>query len=108
MGRAPAARRMSSYRVYRLKSSARGRIDETFADDILSRQSYQTRDAAFGGEGGDWVYLFVEGEEPAMQRADKMVLEFAEHAPDGARLHRKLKAEEDEAAEGLGSIFGDV
>ena len=96
-----------AFRVYRLKPSARGKIDETFADDILSRQSFQTRDAAFGG-AGDWVYLFVEGEESAMVRADAKILEFAERAPDGDALHAKVKAEEDEAAEGFGSIFGDV
>lgn len=96
------------HRVYRVKTSDRTRLDEALGDDILSRQSLQTRDARHFGEPGDWLYLFVEGEEKGLLRADAVLLVFAERAPNADALHAKLKAEEDEAASGLGSIFGDV
>lgn len=97
-----------AYRVYRIKASLRGRLDEALNDDILSRQSIQVRDARHFGAAGDWLYLFAEGEEKGMLRADALLLEFGERAPDADALHAKLKAEEDEAAAGLGSVFGDV
>lgn len=96
------------HRVYRIKTADRARLDEALGDDILSRQSLQIRDARHFGAAGDHVYLFVEGEEKGMLRADALILEFGERAPNGDALHAMLKAEEDEAASGLGSIFGDV
>lgn len=97
-----------AHRVYRIKPSLRTRLEEALGDDILSRQSITMRDASHFGSKEDWVYLFVEGEEKGMLRADAVILEFGERAPDGDALHARLKAEEDEAASGLGSIFGDV
>lgn len=96
------------HRVYRIRPALRLRLDEALTDDLLSRQSLQVRDARHFGAKEDWLYLFVEGEEKGMLRADALILEFGERAPDADALHARLKAEEDEAASGLGSIFGDV
>lgn len=96
----------ASYRVFRVKPSDRNRLEEALGDDILSRQSIQIRDARHFGVPGEHVYLFVEGEERGMLRADAIVLEFAERAPEAEALYRMLKQEEDDAASGLGAIFG--
>lgn len=94
------------FRVYRIKNADRPKLDAAMGDDILSRQSLRVTDAKHFGASGDWVYLFVDGEEKGMMRADALVLEFAERAPDADELHRKLQDEDDAAAAGLGSIFG--
>lgn len=96
------------FQVYRVKPADRARLEQALGDDILSRQSLQTRDARHFGATEDWIYLFVEGAEGGILRADALLLEFAERAPDAADLHRRLKAEEDEAASGLGSVFGEI
>lgn len=96
------------HRVYRIKPHLRPRLEEALGDDILGRQSLQVRDARHFGSKEDWLYLFVEGEEKGMLRADALILEFGERAPDADALHAKLKAEEDEAASGLGSVFGEI
>ena len=97
-----------AYRVYRVKNALRPRLDEALGDDILSRQSIQVRDARHFGQPGDFVYLFVEGEEKGMLRADAVILEFGERAENAEALHRMVKEEDEAAASGLGSIFGDV
>lgn len=94
------------HQVYRIKSADRPRLEQAMGDDLLSRQSLTIRDARHFGMSGDGVYLFVEGAEAGIVRADALLLEFAERAPDSEALHKKLKDEEDDAASGLGSIFG--
>ena len=95
------------HQVYRFPTSARARLEEALGDDILSRQSLTIRDARHFGVPGEWVYLFVEGEDKGIVRADAVLLEIGERAPDGEVLYKMLKEEEDAAASSLGSIMGD-
>jgi hypothetical protein len=97
---------LMAWQVYRVKSSQRAQLEEALGDDILSRQSLQIRDARHFGIPGDWVYLFVDGGEAGITRADAVLLGFAERAPDADKLHDMLVAEDEAAASGLGSIFG--
>lgn len=94
------------YQVYRVKAGDRPRLDAALGDDILSRQSLQVRDARHFGRPGNDVYVFVDGTEAGIIRADALLLDFAEKAGDAAELHRILSEEDDAAASGLGSIFG--
>ena len=96
------------HRVYRIKPALRPRLEEALGDDLLSRQSIQVRDARHFGAAEDYLYLFVEGEEKGMLRADALILEFGERAPNADALHAMLKQEDEEAASGIGSIFGDL
>lgn len=82
-------------------------MDEALGDDILSRQSLTIRDARHFGVPGDWIFLFVEGEEKGILRADAVLLAIGERAPEGEILYRMLKDEEDAAASSLGSVMGD-
>ena len=97
-----------AFQVYRIASKDRARLDAALGDDILSRQSLTIRDARHFDQPGDSVYLFVEGTETGILRADAVLLEFAERAPNAAQLHQALKDEEDAAASSLGSILGDL
>lgn len=83
-------------------------MEEALGDDILSRQSLTIRDARHFGVPGDWLYLFVEGEEKGILRADAVLLDIGERAPDGDVLYKMLKEEEDAAASSLGSVLGDL
>lgn len=96
------------FQVYRVASKDRARLDEALGDDILSRQSLTLRDARHFDQPGDFVYLFVEGAQAGILRADAVLLDFAERAPNAAELHQLLKDEEDAAAASLGSILGDL
>lgn len=95
-----------AWQVYRLRAVNKPKLDEALGDDILSRQSLQVRDARHFGVPGDWVFLFVDGTEAGILRADAVLLDFAERAPDAKVLHDLLVAEDDAAASGLGSLFG--
>ncbi|HEX2022969.1 MAG TPA: hypothetical protein VHH36_09645 [Candidatus Thermoplasmatota archaeon] len=96
------------FRVYQVRSADRARLERALEDDILSRQSLQMRDARHFGRPGDLVYLFVDGTEAGLLRADAVILEFAERAPDADVLHGLLVAEEEAAASSLGAVLGDL
>jgi hypothetical protein len=93
------------YRVYRVRGADRARLDEALGDDVLSRQSLTLRDARHFGRAEDALYLFVEGTEAGVLRADQVLLYFAEPAADAEALYGLLKDEEDAAASSLGSVF---
>lgn len=98
----------ASFRVFKVKPSDRPRMEEALGDDVLSRQSIQVRDSRHFGVPGDHLYLFVEGEERGLLRAEALLLPFAELASEGEVLYRMLKDEEDAAASSLGAILGDI
>lgn len=93
-------------RVYTLPARERARLEAALGDDILSRQSITLRDARHFGHPGDALYVFIEGSEQGVYRADELLGAIAQRAPDETALLQRLKAEEDDAATGLGSIFG--
>lgn len=96
------------YQVYRFPSSARARLEQALGDDTLSRQSLTIRDARHFGVPGDWIFLFVEGEQKGITRADAILLDIGERAPDAEVLYKLLKEEEDAAASSLGSVLGEL
>ncbi|MHB8606072.1 MAG: hypothetical protein ACYDCK_12545 [Thermoplasmatota archaeon] len=95
-----------AYRVFEVTTKDRARIDETLADDIVGRQSIVVRDASHFGMGDGAVFVMVEGEEKALLRAETLFLEYAKRAAAAEEIHRRIKAEEDDAASGLGFIMG--
>lgn len=97
-----------AFQVYRVKTSDRAKLDAALGDDILSRQSLNIRDARHFGRNEDALFLFVEGTEGGILRADAMLLGFAERAQDAEDLYRRFRDEEDAAASGLGSVFGEM
>lgn len=96
------------HRVYRFAPNQRAKMEEALGDDTLSRQSLTVRDARHFGVPGDHIFLFVEGTESGLLRADALLLEIGERAPEGDTLYAMLKDEEDAAASGLGSVFGEI
>lgn len=96
-----------AYRVFEVRPKDKDKLDKVLEDDTVGRQSITTRNAKdFGYPDRDTLFVFLEGEEKAMLHAEALVLEFGRRAAAADELYQKLKAEEDEAASGLGFIMG--
>lgn len=84
-------------------------MEEVLTDDILWRQSRVYREApTLGGKPGE-LYLYLDGSDSAMERADKLIppLGTKVDMKDAERIHSKLKEEQDNAAQGMGLMFAD-
>ncbi len=91
------------YAIFRVKKEDKAKIDEKLKIDIISRQSITVRD----GEGlglDDAVYVLIEGSEEAIEEAKK-AFDFAEIPENHGEIYKKFKAQEDDAASGMGLIF---
>jgi len=91
------------YRIWK----ARGKPDfeDVVKDDIISRQSIMEKNA-WEGEG---VYLMIEGSEEALKRAGDLLREKGVGAlgeKEAEKIYKKIKSEEEDAAAGMGAIFG--
>lgn len=96
-----------SYRVFEVRPKDRDKLEAALADDTVSRQSVAIRDASqFGYPDRETIFVFVEGAEAGVMRAEALILEFGRRAASSEELYAKLKAEEDEAASGLGFVLG--
>lgn len=96
-----------SRRVYEVPSREKSKLDAYLQTDPISRLSITTKDAtSYGGEKGTTL-LFLEGDEAviAQTQADLEKLG-AKVDPKGEERFAQLKSEEDEAAGGVGFIFG--
>jgi hypothetical protein len=76
-------------------------------DDVVSRASITWKDAkSFGGKEG--YYIYVSGLEEACKKAVELSKDFAKEikGKEKEKFIKRLKDEEDKAAEGMGGIFG--
>ena len=96
------------YRVFRLPPAQADKTNLLLADDVVGRQSITVRDAKSLGLPGDDRYVLVEGNEAALARADELMKEVAKPlaASEAEGIHRRFRSQDDEAASGMGLIFG--
>jgi hypothetical protein len=96
------------YRVFRIPPAQAQKANLLIGDDLVGRQSVTVRDAKSLGLEGDDRYVVVEGSEPAVARAVDLMKGIA--APLEARkaedIYRRFRAQDDQAASGMGLIFG--
>jgi len=93
-----------SYVLFKVKKEDRSKVDTALKIDIISRQSITVRD----GEGlglDKSTYVLIEGSDEAVAEAKK-AFDFAEIPENSQEIYRKLKEQEDDAASGMGLIFG--
>ena len=93
-----------SYVLFKVKKEDRSKVDTALKIDIISRQSITVRD----GEGlglDESTYVLIEGSDEAVAEAKK-AFDFAEIPENSQEIYRKLKEQEDDAASGMGLIFG--
>lgn len=91
------------YVIFKVKKEDRAKIDEKLRIDLISRQSITVRD----GDGlglDDAVYVLIEGSEEAVDLAKKE-FDFAVIPDNSEEIYSKFKAQEDDAASGMGLIF---
>jgi len=96
------------YRVFRVPSAQASRADVVWKDDLVSRQSITSRDAkSLGLPGGD-RYVLVEGSDAGVARATELLkdLALALAGAEAERVYRQFRAQDEEAASGMGLIFG--
>ena len=97
------------YVIFEVKKEELGKINEMLKDDTVNRQSILTRDASSIGIDKDVSFLRIEGSEEGLKRAEELAkeYEFSKLADSDAEdVNQKIKEQEDQAADGMGMIFG--
>lgn len=100
--------RLHVYRVFRLPAAHAPRADILWKDDLVSRQSVTERDARSLGLPGDDRYVVVEGTDAGLARAIDLLKDVVRpmDGADAERVYRRFRAQDEEAASGMGLIFG--
>ncbi len=96
------------YRVFRVPPEKASQADVVWKDDVVSRQSITAREAKSLGMTGDDRYVLIEGSEAGIARATELLKDIAK-ALGGAEaetVYRRFRAQDEEAASGMGLIFG--
>ena len=103
-----AAVRRGVYRVFRIPRTHADKTNLLMADDLVGRQSVTVRDAMSLGLKGEDRYVVVEGTETALVRAAELLKGIALplETPQAADIYRRFRAQDEEAASGMGLIFG--
>ncbi|MBI5001366.1 MAG: hypothetical protein HZB92_07580 [Euryarchaeota archaeon] len=96
------------YAIFQYKKADGQKVEAVLADDIVSRQSIVLRDGDAVGKDKEHKFMLVEGSEEAIKRAEELVkVSGGARVTEGAEtLHATIKAQDDEAASGMGMIFG--
>lgn len=94
-------------RVYEVPSKEKAKLEQYLSTDPISRLSITLKDAKFFEEDKSAVYLFLSGDEQVMVASHPALDALgAMRVADEANRFQKLKDAEDEAAGGVGFIFG--
>jgi len=93
--------------VIGVKKENVSKVPEILKDDLVSRQSITTRDAAALEMKSDLHLVIIEGNEPGIARAREIFKDVGEPLPqkEADEVFAKVKAEEEKAAAGVGMIF---
>ena len=96
------------YRVFRVPAAHASRTETLWTDDLVSRQSVTTRDAKSLGLPGDDRYVLVEGSDASLARAAELLKDAARtlEGDEAEAAYRRFRAQDEEAASGMGLIFG--
>ena len=103
-----AAVRQLVYRVFRFPAAQVEKTDLLLKDDLVSRQSVTVREARSLGLPGTDLCVLVEGSEAAVSRAVELLKGIAEPlgGPEADGVYRRFRTQDEEAASGMGFIFG--
>ncbi|MFQ5918803.1 MAG: hypothetical protein ACE5I4_02000 [Thermoplasmata archaeon] len=94
--------------VFLFPKEASARSREILEDDRISRQSVTLRDARALGADRDGILVFIQGDAGAIERFASLAEDVAERLEEdqAASLRATLRKEEEDAAEGVGLLFG--
>ncbi|RLF56188.1 MAG: hypothetical protein DRN37_08430 [Thermoplasmata archaeon] len=97
-----------AYAIFELEKGKADVVEEIKKDDLISRQSIWTRDAASLGMEGEELFLKIEGDEQALKKAEELLKEKATllEGDKKEEVNAKFVADDEKASEGMGFIFG--
>ena len=96
------------YAVFEVKPPNVPKVDEVLKDDLVSRQSIASRDGSALGFPSLARLVLIEGTDAAIARAAELFKDLGARL-EGAQaeaVHRAFKAQDEDAASGIGLIFG--
>ncbi|HEC95238.1 MAG TPA: hypothetical protein ENI45_04660 [Thermoplasmatales archaeon] len=96
------------YVIFEVKKEQVGKIDQVVRDDIVSRQSIITRDAASLDVDKDAMYVKIEGSDKGVKRAEELFKEIGVKKlskKDAEKINKKIVSQDESAATGMGMIF---
>lgn len=90
------------HRVFETNDDGANALSE---DDFVSRQTVVVKDGDRWDISGKVV--MVDGEEDALDRAEEIVTDVGGRvSPKGDKIKADIDSEEDDAAAGIGAVFG--
>ncbi len=94
--------------VFLFDSESADRARGLLEDDLVSRQSITLRDPETLGLELEGLLVFIEGDERAIARFEEIAGEGVKKLEGGdvEKAYGLLKQEEEDAAEGVGFLFG--
>jgi len=96
------------YRVFRILPTKLAAMDVVYQDNLAGRQSITVREARTLGVGGEGSLVLVEGSDEGVSRAEALLKENATllTGADADAAYKAFRSQDDEAASGLGFVFG--
>lgn len=96
------------YAIFKIAQEHTSEIENLKKDDLISRQSIWTRDATSLGAEGDFLFLKIEGDERALEKAEDIIGDKAQLLKNDEKddINAKFIADDEKANEGMGFIFG--
>ena len=93
--------------VIGVKKEFVSKVPEMLRDDLVSRQSIVTRDAAALDMKSELHLVVIEGSEQGVAKAREIFKEMGEPLPEKEALEvlQKIKEQEEKASIGVGMIF---
>ena len=94
--------------MFRIPTARASILEALLRDDVIGRQSVTSREARSLGLSGDGTIVLVEGSEDGVRRAEALLKEAASplSGPEAEAAYRAFRRQDDEAASGMGLIFG--
>jgi len=82
---------------------------DPYADDSFARMGYKVKDGGVLGEEKAKLYIYMSASDDFLKKADEKLKGVVQRCKEDVekRIAEKIKAEEESAESGLGSIFGE-
>lgn len=96
------------YRVFRIPSAQVAELDGLYKDNVAGRQSITVREARTLGLDGEGSLVLVEGSDEGVKRSEALLKDVATIVTGTAAeaAYRAFRSQDDEAASGMGLVFG--
>ncbi len=96
------------YHVYRISAAKLSAMDGVYQDNLAGRQSITVREARSLGVGGEGSLVLIEGSDAGVARADVILKDSGTVLAGGeaAAAYQAFRSQDQEAASGLGLVFG--